>query len=120
LSIEFDVEGNCLDAEENICYKDLSPEVKATLDSELKVRFEKHKFSKIQLQTSGDLFLSHSFEKKAFPINEKWFYEIEFKAIKRQDNSSSEKKYFEVLTDQSGKILQTLEIIERPLYNLEF
>lgn len=114
-SLEFDASGKFLDMEKEIMFKNLSTNTTTEIKKSLDTIFKKWKIIKIQEQyinpssVKKSIKLDHASNIK--PDN----YEIVIKGIRHE-----EKKYFEVILDAHFDLSTILEIIDRPIQNMEF
>jgi len=113
-SIEFDSIGNLLDVEKTIPKRKLPKEVKASLDKQLHQEFLKYKLIKVQEQYKGDINAIDNIERAP---NLEFHYEIVFKG---KGKGKRQSKYYEILVDHNGNIIEQYEIVDRPIDNLEF
>ncbi len=114
-SIEFDENGQCLDAEKTIKWKRLNADLRKSILASLSNTFSKIKVSKFQLQLNCKQFMEEEIKGVELIQSENVFYELVIKAIKE-----SNRKFYEVLMNQKGEMIKTLEIIDRPMDNIEF
>lgn len=114
-SIEFDTDGNVLDVEKRIKWKEIPSEKQQAIEKVLLNRFDKFKIQKIQIQWKTDYnsYISLIHGKGENISNE--LYEI---VVKGSKNKST--KRYELLIDGTGKIVKELQFSPQNNDNLEF
>lgn len=114
-SVEFDVNGNILDVEKTIKWKEIPAKKQQVIKKALSSRFKKYKIRKIQIQwqTDHDFYIDLINEKGENDIKE--LYEIVVKGRKNK-----EYKRYELLIDAQGTILKELQFAPQNTDNLEF
>jgi hypothetical protein len=115
-SIEFDTLGNVQDVESTIPFKSLNEPLKNTIEKKFNALFVKYKIKKNQIQWQGDEdvlieLITTGKTEQPYSLS----YEIELKA-KKEDFM----KYYQVLFNEHGEVLEELEIIQSRSENLEF
>jgi hypothetical protein len=116
ISVEFSENGELIDAEKTVKFRDLSEEIQQKIKSSLSKRFRKYRIKKIQIQYTGNqkviyeaLFQSKYKEKTV--IN----YELIVKGKKEKSYQN-----FEILITSKGEIEKELLIKSTDFTNLEF
>lgn len=115
-SIEFDLKGNILDVEKKKKHSELSKQIQVTIDKALSKQYVKYRIKKIQVQWSGeDSVLIALVNKESLNKEIKVNYEIVIKGKKKSTFSM-----YEVLIDETGKILREQKIVPLNSDNLHF
>jgi hypothetical protein len=116
-SVEFDTAGNLQDVEKIIKFEDLGQSTANALTRSLSAQFGDYKIMKIQIQwTSDDPATIKELIKKG--SSEKTFVEnFEIVLETREDKTFIA---YEVLIDQNGNIVKSLELDLRSMNNMEF
>jgi hypothetical protein len=115
-SIEFDTLGKIQDVEKKVPFEELDMTVKQTIQSELQKHFRKYSIKKTQIQWEATNPTLQVLMKTGLSTEE---YNQQFEIIIK-GKQTGPKKYYEVLFDRSGKLLEIFEIVERPTSHLDF
>jgi hypothetical protein len=115
-SIEFDTLGNVLDVERTVPFESLDETLKKTIRKNFDSLFVAYNIRKTQIKWQGEedvliTLITTGSTEKSYVLG----YEIELKA--KKENFS---KFYQVLFDHSGEVLEVLEIIQSRTENLEF
>jgi len=116
ISVEFSENGELIDVEKTVKFRDLSEEIQQKIKSSLSERFRKYRIKKIQIQYTG---------------NQKVIYEALFQTKYKEETGinyelivkgKKEKSYqnFEILINSKGEIEKELLIKSIDFTNLEF
>ena len=108
-SIEFDTAGNVLDVEKEVKLVDIDTELIQKIEKSLTNEFTKFKIVKIQLQWKADdevLIELINTDNTSNKVSVR--YEIVVKGKKEGFS-----KFYELLLDDRGKVLRTLEILDK-------
>ena len=116
-SVEFDTLGNIIDVEKIIKYKSLSTTTKKKIHHAIISEFKTYKVQKTQIQwiSSDEETLTELIQ---FGFSNKFYVENFEVTIKGKKESIP--MYYRILINNSGKIIQIIELERRSVDNLDF
>jgi hypothetical protein len=115
-SVKFTTEGNLVDVERDLKWRQIPEEVAEEIIEELEEEFDKLKWEKIQIQFIADPEEMLAYLKKNKEKDEiETYYEIVF-----QGKKEGSYKLYEFLFDYEGEIVERSRILPRNTDNLEF